>query len=456
MTRLLSICVAAFAWTAVTAGAESDYPPSPVGTAVVDITPSYPIRLTGYASRTKESEGIETRLKAKALALGSNLLIAVDNCGVPGPLADEVVNRLREKTGLSREMIVIASTHTHCAPWVTGGIPYIFGGPLPADQRERVERYGRELSDALVKVGMDALADRKPAKMAWAQGSVGFATNRRMIKDGRWTGFGANPNGPVDRSLPVLRVTDTEGKVRAVLTGYACHCTTLGGDYNKICAEWAGYACDELERTYPGAVALVVIGCGADADPQPRLTLENTRKHGAAVAGEVKRVLAAPMISLPGRITSAYTRTTLPLQPAPSRAEFANRARRPGPEGYFARGMLERLERGEALPKSVDYPIQTWCFGDSLAMVFLGGEVVVDYALRLKRECRAGRLWVVAYSNEMPCYIASKRIVSEGGYEADSSMIYYGQPAQFTPEVEDRLIATVHGLLLDSFQAPKP
>ncbi len=53
-------------------------------------------------------------------------------------------------------------------------------------------------------------------------------------------------------SLPVLKVTDPHGKVRAVLMDYACHCTTLGGEFNKICAEWAGYACDEIERQSRG------------------------------------------------------------------------------------------------------------------------------------------------------------------------------------------------------------
>jgi hypothetical protein len=76
------------------------------------------------------------------------------------------------------------------------------------------------------------------------------------------------------------------------------------------------------------------------------------------------------------------------------------------------------LDRGEPLSQTVPYPVQTWCFGDALAMVFLGGEVVVDYALRLNRECDARRLWVVAYSNDVPCYIASKRVIgppADGG-----------------------------------------
>ena len=66
-------------------------------------------------------------------------------------------------------------------------------------------------------------------------------------------------------------------------------------------------------------------------------------------------------------------------------------------------------------------------------MVFLPGEVVVDYALRLKWEIDQHRLWVVAYTNDVPCYIPSRRVLSEGGYEADLSMVFYGHPSRFAP-----------------------
>ena len=61
----------------------------PVGAAVVDVTPDYPIRMVGYESRKTESEGIASRLKVRALAIGTDgeadgglaVLVAVDNCG---------------------------------------------------------------------------------------------------------------------------------------------------------------------------------------------------------------------------------------------------------------------------------------------------------------------------------------------------------------------------------------
>src|SRR5262249_36013063 len=149
---------------------------------------------------------------------------------------------------------------------------------------------------------------RKPARLSWARGKVGFAANRRVLKDGRWTGFGVNPRGPVDHRLPILRVSEPGGKTRAVLIGYACHCTTLGGEFNKISGDWAGHACEQIERTEPGAVAMVVIGCGADANPEPRTGLDDSKRHGAAVASEVTRLLKGTMTPLPGTIAASYRR----------------------------------------------------------------------------------------------------------------------------------------------------
>ncbi len=147
------------------------------------------------------------------------------------------------------------------------------------------------------------MAARKPARLSWAQGSVDFAVNRRRIKDGK-VSFGITPwpAGPVDHSLPVLRVTDPDGKLRGVLVNYACHCTTLGGNFMRVCGDWAGYAQEIIEREHPGTVAMISIGCGADANPQPRDGLIYARLHGESIARE-----AAPTA---GRRVAADRRPT--------------------------------------------------------------------------------------------------------------------------------------------------
>jgi hypothetical protein len=206
-----------------------------------------------------------------------------------------------------------------------------------------------------------------------------------------------------------------------------------------------------IEREHPGATALISIGCGADANPNPRDDLNYAIQHGDALAREVKRLLAGPLKPITGKFSAQFERIDLPFAPLPTREEWAQRSKQKGPIAFHAQTNLARLDRGEALPTKLAYPVQIWAFGDDLAMVFLGGEVVVDYTLRLKRECAGDRLWVSAYSNDVPCYIASKRVLAEGGYEVDGSMYYYDRPQHFSPEIEDQIIGSVKKLLPASF-----
>ena len=89
-------------------------------------------------------------------------------------------------------------------------------------------------------------------------------------------------------------------------------------------------------------------------------------------------------------------------------------------------------------------------------MVFLPGEVVVDYSLRLKKEFDAARLWVNAYANDVPCYIPSERILREGGYEGGGAMVYYDQPAPFASGIEERIVQAVREQLPESFKTRTP
>jgi hypothetical protein len=83
----------------------------------------------------------------------------------------------------------------------------------------------------------------------------------------------------------------------------------------------------------------------------------------------------------------------------------------------------------------------------NVTLVALGGEVVVDYALRLAREYENETLWMAGYSNDVFGYVPSLRVLREGGYEGADAMIYYGRPGPFTEEVEERIVAKVRELM---------
>jgi hypothetical protein len=430
-----------------------------IGTAKIDITPDLPIRLSGYQSRATEAERAETRLYARALAIGSDeqkpvVLITVELIGIGEATSDILAAALREKHKLDRTRLAICATHTHTGPALVDAIPFMFSQDLPAEQAERIARYTATLRNKLIEVAGRALANRKPGRLAWSEGRTDFAAQRRVIVDGKWKNFGVTPGGHVDHALPVLRATDEAGTVRAVFTSYACHCTTLGGAENFVHHEWAGDAAKRVEESHGGAVALVAIGCGADANPDPR-GIPAVAAHGEKIAREVGRLLSGPMKPLGGVTGSTYRRIDLPLDRVVSREELEKR-RAPGARqtaAYAASKFLQQLDTGKPLPKAVPYPVQTWTFGNDLAMVFLAGEVVSEYSLRLRRELDPTRLWVNSYANSVPCYVPSKRMYPEGGYEVDGSMDYYGWPTRLAIGTEDQVISTVHELLPTGFRA---
>ena len=328
-----------------------------------------------------------------------------------------------------------------------------------------MDRYGRELTDKIEQAALAALEARRPGMLSWAVGKVGFAMNRRPIKeDGKCPGLGVNPNGAVDHSMPLLRVTDPDGKLRAVLLNYACHGTTLVPKHNFFHGDWIGCAMQYIEAEQPGVTALVSIGCGADANPEPRGELPMAEQHGRTVAAEVKRLLAGRFMPLAPKVSARRKDLQLPFEPLPTREDFAKRvaagkAPKAGSSAKrlatHAERMLAVLDRDGKLPAGIDYSVTTWTFGDDLAMVFLPGEVVVDYALRLKSELDGKRLWVSAYTNDCPCYIVTRKILEQGGYEPDTSMIGYGRPAKLAPTVEDQLVNTIEGLIPSGFRAAK-
>jgi neutral ceramidase len=432
-----------------------------VGVAKLDITPDLPIRLSGYQNRPTEAARAETRLFARALAIGSDdekpvVLITAELIGIGAETSDQVAAALQAKHGIDRSRIALSATHVHSGPALTDAIPFMFSKDLPPDESDRIARYTATLREKLIQVAEAALADRKAGRLAWSEGRVDFAAQRRVVVDGMWKTFGVVPQGPVDHALPVLRATNERGDVRAVFINYACHCTTLTGGDNFVHHDWAGDAARRIEAANAGAVALVALGCGADANPNPR-GAEAVAGHGAKVAAEVKRLLTAPLRPL-GPITATSFRTIeLPFDRVVPREELAKRAadRSKIAAAYAASKFLERLDAGRPLPKSVPYPIQTWAFGSELAMVFLGGEVVSEYSLRLKRELDGSRLWVNAYSNSLPCYIPSKRMVPEGGYEVDSSMDYYAWPTRLASGTEDQIIQTVQQMVPAGFRKAK-
>lgn len=407
------------------------------GVAKTDITPTEPIWMAGYGARNHPSEGVRQKLWVKAVALDdgaghTSVIVAADTIGFPRAMSDEIIRRC----GLPRERVVLAASHTHSGP-LTGqlGRP---GYMLEAQYAPAVKRYTARMLEATADTIRRAVREMSPATVSFGQGFAGFAVNRRRVSNRAWP-------GPVDQDVPVLAVKSPDGALRAVIAGYACHATVLG-DY-QIGGDWPGYFKEAFEREHPGAEALFVAGCGADANPLPRRTVDLARKYGEVLAAAVGEVTRGRMTAVAGPVRSLYETVDLPLA-ARSRKEIeADLQHKNSTRRNNAKQLLSRLEREGKLPASYPYPVQVWSFGGRLTWVVLASEVVVDYSLRLKAAHGWNTTWVSAYANDFCGYIPSLRVLKEGGYEGGEAMASQGHPGPWGDRVEELIVGKVQELV---------
>ena len=410
-----------------------------IGVGKIDITPDYPIRLSGYGVRETETTKVVQPIWARCLVIippnqQPFILLCVENCGIPEHITETVAQRLKVEENIPRDHFTLSVTHTHSAPFVSGALETLFGQSIPTDHQARIDRYTVELTDKLVFVVQSALSKVEIGQLSWGLSSVNFARNRR------------DEGGPVDHDLPVILASRKNGEPLAIWCSYACHTTTVS--FNTINGDWAGYAMSELEADYPTATAFVSIGCAGDANPYPRGEYEHAKLHGHSIAEEVSRLMNTKLKpldldSLRGKINWIK----LPFDKIPTRAEWKNRVKEGGAVGYHAEVQLAKIDGGQSLPSHLSYAVQVWQFGRDLSIVFLAGEVVVDFAVRLKNELGKDTLWINAYCNDLPAYIPSVRILKEGGYEGKTAMIYFNRPTYFKPDVEELVVSAVHSLL---------
>lgn len=420
-----------------------------VGVGKEDITPLQPIRLAGYASRTTPHESVDQPIWVKALAIQdgvgkTTVILTADTIGTPRWFNDELAARLEKELGIAREHFLFGNSHSHSTPVLHRSLTAMYG--LDEAETRTVEEYTKMFLEKSFSAAAKAVKDLEPVKLEFGKSEATFAGNRRQFGP-KGVNFGINPDGAVDHEVPVLRMTRADGSMKAVLFGYACHCTTPGAE-QAVSGDWAGHAQAHLEQVYPSAMALFITGCGADANPHPRGSIILARAHGLHLAGAVARALTNPMRPVAGGIRASFGRADLPLAPLPPRAHYEEKLQDKSPSVQrYAQEHLRKLDAGEKLMTSYDAPLQVLRFGDAFTMIALSGETCVDYSLRLKRELPGQLLWVAGYCNDVFAYVPSMRILTEGGYEADYSMMYYGFPTRFDHAVENVLIKKVHELV---------
>jgi hypothetical protein len=436
----------------------------------VCFTPDEPFWLAGYAVRTAPARGKISDLYVSALALedetGQRFVIAsAEIIAIKAEHAERVAEVMLARHGLSRHQLLLAATHTHYAPEFRSDKQLFFH--IPDEYAEKFPAVAEKLVTAFTHAIDQALARLEPVRLFARKTTIGFAHNRRRrgVKAGN-----PSTDDTLDQDVPVLDCVDASGNRKAIVFGYACHCTTIPPEDLRYCGDWAGFAKEHLQEANSGATALFIPGPGADQDPEPRGALELSRQYGKEIAQSVQEALDGPGIEITGPIRVGWEDVQLSLEPITRETMTKMLRSDDPPQQVKAKFLLKQLERGEELITSYTAPIQVVRFGKTLLLVALSGEPVIDWAHKFKQgaiqrapgnEQEVGTqnsysqlpapwsplVWVAGYCNDIFDYVPTRRIQAEGGYEGGRANLWNWIPTPFTEDVEDRITDSVRRLI---------
>jgi len=295
------------------------------GIAKAVITPEKSVWLAGYGSK-RPPDGKLHDLWMKALALEDDarrrvVLVTSDFQGVPKSMSDRVFAQLRDKFGLERHQIMLTFSHNHCGPRLGDDLVDYY--PVEVEQVELVNQYTTEMVARMVGMVGEALGKLAPARLHTGYGKATFAVNRRNNREAdvpAMMAAGKPLAGPVDHAVPVMTVTRHDGRLDAIVFGYACHPTTLS--FLTWCGDYPGFAQLELEKGHAGATAMFVNTCGGDQNPLPRRSVELCQRYGRMLATAVEEVLRKPLEPVSAELHTAFAYVELPYLQIASREEL--------------------------------------------------------------------------------------------------------------------------------------
>ncbi|AEL24190.1 neutral/alkaline non-lysosomal ceramidase N-terminal domain-containing protein [Cyclobacterium marinum] len=413
--------------------------------AKINITPKAPMWMAGFASRTKPSQGVIHPIWSKALVIqdkdkNTAVLITNDLSGMPRDMSTRIKKKIKTRYGLNEDAVLLNFSHSHSGPVLKDYLYHVY--PLSDDEIDKVNTYSDWLEDQIVELVGQALKGLIPAKIFTENGLTRFQVNRRNNTEAE-LGATTTTNGPNDYAVPVLKVTDRKDNIMAVAFGYACHATVLSA--TQWSGDYPGFAQVALEKMYPGATAMFFQGAGANQNPLPRRSIPLAKKYGKELAVAVENVLNEEMKPLASTLKTTYAEVNLELNAPPSNEVLEKMIKEStGHYQRWAKMMHEKVKNNKVV-QSYPYPIQIWKLGEQM-MVALGGEPVVDYAVKLKTQY-GSNLFVLGYSNDVMAYIPSRTVLAEGGYEGATSQIAFGLPGTWKPTLETKIFKCINDMM---------
>ncbi len=390
------------------------------GYAKVDVTPQGPVMLGGYDLRGAPSNGVwgNDRLYARALIFeASGVRVAFVEADVIEIRGHDVFRRkISEATGIPVTNILLGDAHNHAAP---------------SPNADAKTEWDRQFSEGLVKAATQAVANLQPVRIAAGAGHSRIAMNRRQVKPadadstltfdendvsqtfgkhktdhpvlvhefGGVVRLGANPLGPIDDAVQIVRVDTAEDRPLAVMIHYACHGTSLGGRNSKISGEWMGRMQAYVEKQFPGLGAIYIQGAAGDINPRVVGGLdgnpdnvETTWALGEEIGREVVRVYRqlSPQPGVKPSLQIETTEISLPRR-------------------------YEELFK-DFTATAIKVPTTAVRLGDLMWTTF-PGEMFSNIGKQVKAAMPATHAYLMGYTNGYIGYFPERQAYAEGGYE---------------------------------------
>lgn len=417
------------------------------GAASVNITPQAGLQLAGFAARTLPATGMHDPLTARAIVVEDTAVVALDVIG----LHEDMAARIRRRSPLPDDSIIVAATHTHGAP-----ISMIGRLGQAADPE-----FLRRIEDGAVAAVQLACENRRPATIAAGLGGdPGVAWNRR------------HADGPLDRAVPMIRIRDVEGRYIAVMTSYACHPVVLAADNLLMTADYPHFVRQTLEAVHPGAVSLFVTGCAGDANTghkaQASWTLAANSARTFAAAQRLGERIAAAAIAAgehmaTGMAGAAHRELDLaltrlehaPLEDLAARWRLERQTAEPV-RAILLSHWIEWAERNrDVVPGSWRARVSLLDWG-GIPIVAMPGEIFSETGLSVRSACAGRPAFILAYAEGTPGYIPPRSEFVFGGYEVDEAHRFFGMPGTFAPGSAEALAEAARSLLHERHLTAQP
>ena len=386
-----------------------------LGTSQINITPEQPVIMSGYDSRKTPSVGIHDSLFATALFFSGErekaLLISADMIGFPHALVDSLKMDINIKTRLPADRIMIIATHNHGGPAI-----HTYETILP----EANEEYIRTLKEKLESLAMAAMNSPKPFLMGIGKATCTMNINRRAVFADGGVWLGRNPDGVCDHELDLIKFTDPDNKVIAVLLNWPCHGTVSGQENYLITGDWPASAVRYIKKSMgKNIVVVVTAGASANINPiyGPGKDFDEVEAVGYHVALEASKAL--------GQIKTAPVRS---ISFTNAVFDYA------GKKGWKDRFPETSIESGTMVNIRL-----TALKLDKLVFCGISGELMTEMGMQVKKSSPFPNTIMITHCNGLSGYICTDKAFSEGGYEPKVSHLM--------PGVEKPLVQKCLGLI---------